>query len=179
MKKMDFDKLEEVDFKIEKEAFRPKILHCSTCNKKMKRTEIEIQIDEYIYSHQIVQQTGAEENLVFPNGERLWREIESFVWHMDEPVDSTSQYPQWNVMRLAQQRGVTVLLDGQGGDEILAGYYSYLPPYLSQIKQQRGLLAAIHNGWQISRIGGAPAVDRMLGDMSHRLPWRLQKHSRL
>ena len=47
MKKMDFDKLDEVDFEIEKEAFSPKELYC--CNKKMKKTEMEIQIDKYIY----------------------------------------------------------------------------------------------------------------------------------
>jgi len=135
----------------------------------------ESEIDEYTYSNKIVQQTGAEENIVFPDGDTLWQEIKSFVWHMDEPVDSTSQYPQWNVMRLARQRGVTVLLDGQGGDEILAGYYSYVPPYITQIKQQRGLLAAIKAGYQVARVGGSPVVDRLMQDISHRIPWRLQK----
>ena len=135
----------------------------------------EAEIDEYIYSSKIVKQTGAEENLVFPNGERLWQEIESFVYHMDEPVDSTSQYPQWNVMRLAKERGVTVLLDGQGGDEILAGYYAYYPPYLSQLKQQLGLFSALKAGLEVTRVGGSPVFDRILQNASYQLPWRVQQ----
>ena len=43
------------------------------------------------------------------------------VWHQDEPIVSTGPYAQWCVMRLAQPK-VTVLLNGQGGDELLAGY---------------------------------------------------------
>lgn len=135
----------------------------------------EAPIDEYQYSHRIVQQTGAEENLVFPDGETLWNEYERFVWHMDEPVDSTSQYPQWNVMRLAKERGVTVLLDGQGGDEILAGYYAYYPAYLSQLLQQRGLLQAGQAAWDLARVGGSPAIDTLYSSGLQRLPWRAQQ----
>ncbi len=135
----------------------------------------EADIDEYQYSHLIVERTGAEENLVFPDPDLLWREIESFVWHLDEPVDSTSQYPQWNVMRLARQRGVTVLLDGQGGDETLAGYYAYYPPYLSQIRQELGLPAAIQAGWIASRVGGSPVRGVILDHLTNQLPWRLQQ----
>ncbi len=135
----------------------------------------EEEIDEYQFSHLIAQQTGAEENIVFPSGETLWQEIESFVWNMDEPVDSTSQYPQWNVMRLAKERGVTVLLDGQGGDEILAGYYAYFPPYLSQVRQQRGVLSSFKAVWDVCRVGGAPAINVLWQNTNQRLPWRLSQ----
>jgi asparagine synthase (glutamine-hydrolysing) len=33
-------------------------------------------------------------------------------------------------MRLAKENNVTVLLDGQGADELLAGYHSYFEEYL-------------------------------------------------
>ena len=135
----------------------------------------EEEIDEYQFSHLIAQQTGAEENIVFPSGETLWQEIESFVWNMDEPVDSTSQYPQWNVMRLAKERGVTVLLDGQGGDEILAGYYAYFPPYLSQVRQQRGVLSSFKATWDVCRVGGAPVVNVLWQHINNRFPWRLRQ----
>src|SRR5690349_11437121 len=39
-----------------------------------------------------------------------------------EPFGSTSIAAQWFVMRAAAQAGLKVMLDGQGGDETLAGY---------------------------------------------------------
>ena len=46
MKKLDFDKLEDANFTIEKEAFALKIVHCSSCKKKMKKHEIEIPLPD-------------------------------------------------------------------------------------------------------------------------------------
>ena len=132
-------------------------------------------IDEYKYSNLVIKQTGADEHVVFPKGDRLWSELSSFVWHLDEPVNSTSQYAQWNVMRLARENGVTVLLDGQGGDEILAGYYSYLPAYLSQIQLQKGILPAISAGINVSMVGGSAATNTLIENKIHNLPWFVQK----
>lgn len=136
---------------------------------------LEVEIDEHHYSRLIIDKSGAEEHVIYPDGEALWREFESFVWFLDEPVNSTSQYAQWNVMRLARQNNVTVLLDGQGGDEIFAGYYAYYPSYLSQLYQQRGVLSTARAVWDISRVGGAPVVDMLMEDAVNRLPWRIQQ----
>ena len=46
-------------------------------------------------------------------------------WHMDGPGYSPAVYPLWCLMRRARQRGVPVLLEGQGADEALAGYPQY------------------------------------------------------
>ena len=62
---------------------------------------------------------------VWPTAEKFFEELERLFWHQEEPFSSTSVYAQWNVMRLAKRNDVTVLLDGQGADEMLAGYHSY------------------------------------------------------
>ena len=46
-------------------------------------------------------------------------------WHQEEPFLSASIYLQWCVMRLAHEHRTTVLIDGQGADELLAGYQFY------------------------------------------------------
>jgi asparagine synthase (glutamine-hydrolysing) len=70
---------------------------------------------------------------VYPDAGRLPEEMEALTWHQDEPFYSSSIYAGWCVMRLAKECGVTVLLDGQGGDEILAGYHSYFAAYYTYL----------------------------------------------
>ena len=49
-KEIDIEKLENAEFEIDKEAFAPKTLHCSNCNIEMKKTEIEVQLDNNIFA---------------------------------------------------------------------------------------------------------------------------------
>jgi len=81
--------------------------------------------DERDFIQAVLQKTRAEENLVFPSPHELFDVIPKMIWHQDEPFESTSIYAQWNVMKLAREKGMKVLLDGQGGDELLAGYSDY------------------------------------------------------
>src|SRR4030042_721227 len=78
--------------------------------------------DERKFIELVTHQTGAEKNYVFPKAENLLKDLSMLIWQQEEPFGSTSIYAQWNVMRLSKKRQVTVLLDGQGGDELLAGY---------------------------------------------------------
>ena len=81
--------------------------------------------DEREYIEEIVKATNVTPFYTFPDINELYSKIEKIVWHHDEPFDSTRIFAQWNVMELAKKNGVIVLLDGQGADEILAGYIPY------------------------------------------------------
>lgn len=48
-KPIDLNALEMVDVKISSKAFKPEILHCSLCNKKMKKNLLEVEIDAELY----------------------------------------------------------------------------------------------------------------------------------
>ncbi|MFP5039645.1 asparagine synthase (glutamine-hydrolyzing) [Parasediminibacterium sp. JCM 36343] len=52
--------------------------------------------------------------------------------HQEEPVQSSSILTQFMVYKLAKEQGITVLLDGQGADEVLGGYKKYMPWFLQQ-----------------------------------------------
>ncbi len=56
-------------------------------------------------------------------------DFERFVRHQDQPVPNTSMYAQWSVMKAVSQSDVTVLLDGQGGDELFGGYHHHFYKY--------------------------------------------------
>lgn len=78
--------------------------------------------DEGRYIREVTGATAVQGHEVFIEGADLAGEVERFLWFQDEPVAHTSQYAQWKVMQLARDTGVTVLLDGQGADEIIGGY---------------------------------------------------------
>jgi asparagine synthase (glutamine-hydrolysing) len=66
---------------------------------------------------------------VIPSPDGLMAESQKLHFHQEEPFLSASIYLQWCVARLAQEHGTTVLLDGQGADELLAGYQSWFRLY--------------------------------------------------
>ena len=91
------------------------------------------QYSERAFVDKVIDRTNAQPHFVYPEGPGLWVELEQLIYHQDEPFNSTSAYAQWNVMRLAHQKGMKVLLDGQGGDELLGGYAYHLPIYHAEL----------------------------------------------
>lgn len=71
--------------------------------------------------------------------------IDDFIklsWHQEEPFPSSSIYAQYKVFELAKAKDVKVLLDGQGADEILAGYHKYAHWYLQEMISRHRFSAA-------------------------------------
>lgn len=66
--------------------------------------------------------------------------IEKVSRHLDEPFGSASNLAQYQVYARARENGVPVLLDGQGADEVLAGYSKYYKWYWQELFRHRKLL---------------------------------------
>ena len=97
-------------------------------------------IDEQEYIAPVLDASGAESDFVRPASAELFRDLPVVVWHQDEPMVSSGPYAQYRVMQLAKGKA-KVLLDGQGGDELLAGYVPYQYVYLRQLAKEHRVAA--------------------------------------
>jgi asparagine synthase (glutamine-hydrolysing) len=92
--------------------------------------------DERRFIRPVLERTGAKPHYTVPDPQELAATVSQLVWQQDEPFGSTSIFAQWTVMRLAAEHGVKVLLDGQGADELLAGYHGFFGAYFADLLAQ-------------------------------------------
>lgn len=76
---------------------------------------------------------------VRPNAKVFLKELEQFIKIQEEPTISTGPYAQYKVMEEVSKH-VKVVLDGQGSDEMLAGYDPYYFVYLRQLVKEKKYL---------------------------------------
>ncbi|PYR33328.1 MAG: asparagine synthase (glutamine-hydrolyzing), partial [Acidobacteria bacterium] len=81
--------------------------------------------DELEHARRVAQHFGTDhhEFVVKPDAIGI---LDRLVWHFDEPFADSSAIPTWYVSEMAR-RHVTVVLSGDGGDELFGGYDRYIP----------------------------------------------------
>ena len=82
-------------------------------------------VAEEKYADMVADRAGAVASKVHLGPADLVADLDQLIGTQDEPFGSTSIYAQYRVFRLAAESGVKVMLDGQGADEMLAGYHGY------------------------------------------------------
>jgi len=95
-------------------------------------------IDESHFARLVVESTGATSHVVYPSRDGYWHALPKILYHQDEPFGGPSVYAQWEVMREAAKH-VKVVLDGQAGDEVFAGYRDYRTSFLAHLLMERRL----------------------------------------
>ncbi len=104
---------------------------------------------EEVWADRINAHVGALSHKVSVNPGDLARDLDHLIRAQGEPFGSTSIYAQFCVFRAARQHGLTVMLEGQGADELLAGYQGY-PAYRLQSLIETGKFTqarAFLNAW--------------------------------
>ncbi len=101
------------------------------------RYDLDPAISEGLQIDAVVHHAGAHSFGVTPDPSRLADEVERLHWHQEEPFLSASIYMQWCVMRLAAEHSTRVLIDGQGADELLAGYQFYFRSFQLDLLDRR------------------------------------------
>ena len=80
--------------------------------------------NELGYARQVARAIDAESHEVVIDDNDFFGALPKLVWHEDEPIAHPSSVPLYFVSELARQQ-VTVVLTGEGSDELLAGYGKY------------------------------------------------------
>ncbi|HEV3412428.1 MAG TPA: asparagine synthase (glutamine-hydrolyzing) [Puia sp.] len=89
--------------------------------------------DESFYIDKIARHFSLTNYSITPTAADLVNDLDRLAAHQEEPFQSSSIYAQYQVHSLAKAHGITVLLDGQGADELLAGYPKYFTWYWREL----------------------------------------------
>lgn len=86
--------------------------------------------------------------------DELVEDLDTLIRTQGEPFGSTSVYAQHRMFRLAHEMGIRVMLDGQGADELLAGYIAQGAARVVSLLAQGRLQAAVKLARALSRLPG-------------------------
>ena len=90
-------------------------------------------IDESFYIDKVNKKWNFSAHTFNPDLTDLLSTIDKEIWHQEMPLSGSSLLAQWFVMEQAKKANIKVLLDGQGADEVLAGYPHYIPAYINDL----------------------------------------------
>jgi asparagine synthase (glutamine-hydrolysing) len=82
-------------------------------------------VNEEFWVDRVNAHVGAVSHKVHVTPQELACDLDDMIRIQGEPFGSTSIYAQYRVFKLAKESGIIVTLDGQGADEMLAGYSGY------------------------------------------------------
>lgn len=74
-----------------------------------------------------------------PDAQDFLKAFDEIIRIQERPIGSASVFAQYAVMKSARQHNITVLLDGQGADEVFGGYYPFAGAYLLSILKSGNL----------------------------------------
>jgi asparagine synthase (glutamine-hydrolysing) len=118
----------------------------------------------------VARQTGATVHTVETSPQELVADLDRLIEIQAEPFGGTSIYAQYRVFRLAREAGIKVMLDGQGADELFAGYRYYLAYRVAGLLAKGRLVAAGRLLAATSSLPGASPGGVLARAAGHALP---------
>jgi len=126
-------------------------------------------IDEQAYARQVVDFVHASPHYITPTPDMFLADLDRLLWIHDEPVGSLAQYAAYALARLTREAGVPVTLNGQGGDEVLGGYWQSYMMFLRGLVREGSYLSAGQHLAGALLPGGNPELPRQAPLMLRRL----------
>ena len=112
-------------------------------------------VDERRWIDEVVSATGARATMVQVGAGELLDDLDDLVLAQGEPFGSLSIYAQYRVFAAMRDAGIVVSLDGQGADELLAGYRGYPAARISSLLAAGHPVGALGHAVRWSRLPGA------------------------
>ncbi len=81
--------------------------------------------DEREHARDVARACGADHEEITITEDDFWRELPSIAAAMDDPAADYAIVPTFMLARKAKENGLKVVLSGEGGDELFAGYGRY------------------------------------------------------
>jgi asparagine synthase (glutamine-hydrolysing) len=107
------------------------------------------ELNEEYWVDLVNKHVNARPHKIYVSNQELVRDLDEMIRSQGEPFGSTSIYAQYRVYQEASESGVIVTLDGQGADEIFAGYDGYPGQRLRSMLENGQISKAINflNNW--------------------------------
>ncbi len=135
---------------------------CRASSDKVKSFSIgfdDTTYNELPYARAVASHFGTEhfEEIITPDVASL---TEKILWMLDEPFGDFSVFPTYLVSQMAR-KNVTVVLSGDGGDELLAGYDTYIAQQVA--RRYAKLPAFLRKGAIEPIVNAMPPTDKKKG----------------
>lgn len=87
----------------------------------------------------------------YPSAASIREDLNSFLEALSEPVPNTSEYAEFKVMQLAKDY-CTVILNGQGADEILGGYHYFYGYFFRDLLHKGQIVQLLYELWMYIKL---------------------------
>lgn len=118
--------------------------------------------DETHWARSVAAVVGAKHHVTRPSADELVADIDRLIRSQGEPFGSTSIFVQARVFELIRSAGLKVVLDGQGADEMLAGYANHAGARIADLLRSGHVRAAIKLSRSLGSDRGAGPAGKWL-----------------
>jgi asparagine synthase (glutamine-hydrolysing) len=132
-------------------------------------------IDERRFADEVARLAHASPHYITPTPQDFLNDLDRWLWIHDEPVGSLAQYAAYGLARLTRETKVPVTLNGQGGDEVLGGYWQSYFVYLRGLARNGHALRVGRHLAGAMLPGGNPELPRQIPFMLRR--YRARSHA--